>query len=99
MVRAGDTLAIPGTERSESVAASSSAPLPVAAATNAAVVSAPKQGAYEHVVAPGESLTVIAQKYDVKIGAIALANKMARTIWAMLTKQEDYRDPALATTV
>lgn len=31
--------------------------------------------------------------------AIALANKMARTIWAMLTKQEDYRDPALATTV
>ena len=28
--------------------------------------------------------------------AIALANKMARTIWAMLTKQEDYRDPALA---
>jgi transposase len=27
--------------------------------------------------------------------AIALANKMARTIWAMLTKQEDYRDPEL----
>jgi hypothetical protein len=27
--------------------------------------------------------------------AIALANKMARKIWAMLTKQEDYRDPAL----
>jgi transposase len=27
--------------------------------------------------------------------AIALANKMARTIWAMLTKSEDYRDPAL----
>ncbi|PBB51786.1 MULTISPECIES: IS110 family transposase [Mesorhizobium] len=26
--------------------------------------------------------------------AIALANKMARGIWAMLTKQEDYRDPA-----
>ncbi len=25
--------------------------------------------------------------------AIALANKMARTIWAMLTKKEDYRDP------
>lgn len=25
--------------------------------------------------------------------AIALANKMARTIWAVLTKQEDYRDP------
>ena len=28
--------------------------------------------------------------------AIALANKMARTIWAMLTKQEDYRNPARA---
>lgn len=26
--------------------------------------------------------------------AIALANKMARAIWAMLTKAEDYRDPA-----
>lgn len=25
--------------------------------------------------------------------AIALANKMARTIWAVLTKEEDYRDP------
>lgn len=28
--------------------------------------------------------------------AFALANKMARRIWAMLTKGEDYRDPALA---
>ncbi|MGC8534768.1 MAG: IS110 family transposase, partial [Rhizomicrobium sp.] len=28
--------------------------------------------------------------------AIALANKMARTIWALLTKNEDYRDPAQA---
>lgn len=28
--------------------------------------------------------------------AVALANKMARTIWAMLIKNEDYRDPALA---
>jgi len=26
--------------------------------------------------------------------AVALANKMARTIWAMLTKKQDYRDPA-----
>lgn len=25
--------------------------------------------------------------------AIALANKMARGVWAMLTKQENYRDP------
>ena len=28
--------------------------------------------------------------------AIALANKMARRIWAMLTKGDSYRDPALA---
>ena len=28
--------------------------------------------------------------------AIALANKMARQIWAMLTNNEDYKDPALA---
>jgi transposase len=28
---------------------------------------------------------------------IALANKMARQLWAMLTKAEDYRDPGLAT--
>ena len=26
--------------------------------------------------------------------AIALANKMALQIWAMLTKNEDYKDPA-----
>ncbi len=26
--------------------------------------------------------------------AIALANKMARGVWAMMTKQEDYRHPA-----
>lgn len=28
--------------------------------------------------------------------AIALANKMARAIWAMMTRQEDYRDPCAA---
>jgi len=28
--------------------------------------------------------------------AMALANKMARAVWAMLTKQENYRDPAAA---
>ena len=31
--------------------------------------------------------------------AIALANKMAREIWAMLTKKENYRNPAPAVTV
>jgi hypothetical protein len=29
--------------------------------------------------------------------AIALANKMARAIWAMLTKKEDYQDPVAVT--
>lgn len=29
--------------------------------------------------------------------AIALANKMARSVWAMLVKQENYRDPVTAT--
>ena len=28
--------------------------------------------------------------------AIALANKMARGVWAMQTKQENYRDPLAA---
>jgi transposase len=28
--------------------------------------------------------------------AVALANKMARSVWAMLTKQEIYRDPVAA---
>jgi len=31
-----------------------------------------------------------------KLVAIALANKMARIIWAMLTKEQDYRAPAAA---
>jgi len=28
--------------------------------------------------------------------AIALANKMAPSVWAMLTKKENYRDPVAA---
>lgn len=38
----------------------------------------------------------LASKPKMLVG-IALANKMARQIWAMLTKNQDYRDPALAT--
>ena len=38
---------------------------------------------------------MLAKKPKMLVG-IALANKMARQIWAMLTKNEDYRDPALA---
>ena len=40
---------------------------------------------------------MLARKPTMLVG-IALANKMARQIWAMLTKNEDYRDPALAAT-
>lgn len=32
------------------------------------------------------------------VAAVALANKMARRLWAMLVKNEDYRDPAIAAT-
>ena len=39
----------------------------------------------------------LASKPKMLVG-IALANKMARQIWAMLTKNEYYRDPTLATT-
>ena len=33
----------------------------------------------------------------VVLGDIALANRMARQIWAMLTREEKYRDPAMST--
>lgn len=48
--------------------------------------------------APAESWLgrKLATKPKMLVG-IALANKMARQIWAMLTKNEDYQDPALAT--
>jgi transposase len=38
---------------------------------------------------------MLVRKPKILVG-IALANKMARQIWAMLTKEEDYRDPGLA---
>ena len=38
---------------------------------------------------------ILERKPKMLVG-IALAHKMARRIWAMLTKNEDYRDPALA---
>ena len=40
----------------------------------------------------------IAHEQPKMLVGIALANRMARQIWAMLTKKEDYRDPALAVT-
>lgn len=44
----------------------------------------------------GSWLSRMLAKKPKMLVAIALANKMARNIWAMLTKQEDYREPALA---
>jgi transposase len=53
-------------------------------------------GRARHKIAPESWIgRKLAHKPKMLVG-IALANKMARQIWAMLTKNEDYRDPALA---
>ena len=50
--------------------------------------------ARDRIPAEGWIGRMLARKPKMLVG-IALANKMARQIWAMLTKGEDYRDPAL----
>ena len=47
-------------------------------------------------IQPGSWLAKMLDRKPRLLVAIALANKMARAIWAMLTKGEDYRDPAHA---
>ena len=47
-------------------------------------------------IAEGSWLARISARKPRMLVAIALANKMARTIWAMLTKKENYRVPAQA---
>ncbi len=47
-------------------------------------------------ITAGSWLARMLERKPKMLVAIALANKMARAIWAMLTKGEDYRDPALA---
>lgn len=47
-------------------------------------------------IAHGSWLSRMLVRKPKMLVAIALANKMARQIWAMLTKNEDYKDPALA---
>ena len=47
---------------------------------------------------PGTWVARVLARKPRMLGAIALANKMARAICAMLTKQENYRDPVLSTT-
>lgn len=44
-------------------------------------------------IQPGSWLAKMLDRKPRLLVAIALANKMARAIWAMLTKGEDYRDP------
>ncbi|MFV0302583.1 MAG: transposase, partial [Paracoccus sp. (in: a-proteobacteria)] len=45
--------------------------------------------------APGNAwLARLLERKPPMLAAVALANKMARGIWAMLTRGEDYRDPA-----
>jgi transposase len=44
----------------------------------------------------GSWLARMLQRKPWMLVAVALANKMARQIWAMLTKKEDYQDPARA---
>jgi transposase len=44
----------------------------------------------------GSWLARMLHRKPLMLVAIALANKMARAIWAMMTKKEDYRDPARA---
>lgn len=43
---------------------------------------------------PGSWLSRMLARKPRMLVAIALANKMARMIWAMLSRNEDYRDPA-----
>lgn len=45
-------------------------------------------------IAPGSWLARMMAKKPRLLVAVALANKMARAIWAMLTRNEDYRAPA-----
>jgi transposase len=57
------------------------------AVVRAAARKAPSEGSW---------LTRMLARKPRMVVAIALANKMARAAWAMLTKQENYRDPMMA---
>jgi transposase len=49
----------------------------------------------QRTITEGSWLSRMLARKPKMLVAIALANKMARQIWAMLTKNEDYKDPAL----
>ena len=54
------------------------------------------QAATRFGIPQGAWLTRMLARKPRMVVAIALANKMARAIWAMLSKEEDYRKPAAA---
>jgi transposase len=55
------------------------------------------RAAARHGAPEGSWLERMLAKKPRMLVAIALANKMARGLWAMMTKQENYRNPAAAT--
>jgi len=55
------------------------------------------RAASRHGAPAGSWLARMMAKRPRKLVAIALANKMARGIWAMMTQQEDYSEPAVVT--
>lgn len=71
MVRAGERLLIP-----ESATVAPSATAEAVTTAPETPVAGPSSDAFKHTVAPGESLAVIANRYGVRIGDIAVANKV-----------------------
>ena len=53
------------------------------------------RSAVRHGAPEGSWLERMLAKKPKMLVAIALANKMARGVWAMMTRQEDYRNPAV----
>lgn len=80
LVRVGDRLAIPtAAEMPKSPAGALSGPsgsTPATPTAPVAGVTTAGDAPFKHTVAPGESLTLIAKRYGVKIGDLALANKI-----------------------
>jgi LysM repeat protein len=70
MVRAGAKIAIPESAPEMPMTSPDTTAVTTSAAPQVAA------GTFKHTVAPGESLTVIANRYGVKIGEITLANKV-----------------------
>ena len=72
MVRAGDRIYLP----ESATVAPAATPATTTSTTTAPAAVANTASAFKHTVAPGESLAVIASRYGVRIGDIALANQV-----------------------